>query len=101
MIQQDGDIVALMKICAHASNNNCFKQAQQASGKLTPQRLKMHLRLALESKLPARLREAPLRSKPISLATRFKAFRHSGNKTMSVSLTGATGQALRRSYDCP
>jgi hypothetical protein len=36
MIQQDGDIVALMKICAHASNNNCFKQAQQASGKLTP-----------------------------------------------------------------
>src|SRR5947209_3979779 len=53
--------------------------------------LKMHVRLCAESKPPSRLREAPLRSSPTCLATCFKALRPCGNRTMSVSLTGATG----------
>ena len=57
--------------------------------------LKMHLRFALESKPPSRLTYAPLRSNPTSFATCFKAFRPLGNKTMSVSLTGATGTGAR------
>ena len=36
MVHQDGDIVALMEIFAHTSDNNFFKQAKQASGNLTP-----------------------------------------------------------------
>jgi len=36
MIHEDGDIVALMDIFAHTSDNNCIKQAKQASGNLTP-----------------------------------------------------------------
>ena len=36
MIHQDGDIVALMDIFAHTSDNNGSKQAKQASGNLTP-----------------------------------------------------------------
>src|SRR5215831_15536347 len=53
--------------------------------------LNMHVRFALESKPPSRLTEAPLRSNPTSLATRFNAFRPLGNSTISVSCTGATG----------
>ena len=36
MVHQDGNIVALMDIFAHTSDNNFFKQAKQASGNLTP-----------------------------------------------------------------
>jgi hypothetical protein len=36
MVHQDGDIVALMHIFAHTSDNNGYKQAKQASGNLTP-----------------------------------------------------------------
>jgi len=36
MIHEDGDIVALMDIFAHTSDNNGFRQAKQASGNLTP-----------------------------------------------------------------
>jgi hypothetical protein len=35
------------------------------------------------------------RSNPTSLATFFSAFRPSGNRTMSVSLTGATGTGAK------
>src|SRR3989442_15399815 len=37
----------------------------------------------------------PLRSSPTSLATSFNAFRPSGNRTISVSLTGATGTGAK------
>src|SRR5439155_6638557 len=37
--------------------------------------LKIALRFDFESKPPSRLRYAPLRPKPVSLATRFKAFK--------------------------
>ena len=36
MIHEDGDVVALMDIFAHTSDNNGSKQAKQASGNLTP-----------------------------------------------------------------
>ena len=36
MVHQDGDVVALMDIFAHTSDNNGYKQAKQASGNLTP-----------------------------------------------------------------
>ena len=36
MLHQDGDMVALMDIFAHTSDNNGSKQAKQASGNLTP-----------------------------------------------------------------
>ena len=36
MVHQYGNIVALMDIFAHTSDNNFFKQAKQASGNLTP-----------------------------------------------------------------
>src|SRR5215471_18947663 len=58
---------------------------------------KIALRLTLESKPPSRLTYAPLSSNPTSLATCFKACRPSGNKTMSVSLTGATGTGANTS----
>src|SRR5882762_2474967 len=55
----------------------------------------MHFRLCLESKPPSRLREAPLRSTPTSFATCFNTCRPSGNSTISVSLTGATGTGAK------
>src|SRR5713101_3988791 len=36
MIHQDGNIVALMDIFAHTSDDNGSRQAKQASGNLTP-----------------------------------------------------------------
>ena len=36
MGHQDRDIVTLMDIFAHTSDNNGYKQAKQASGNLTP-----------------------------------------------------------------
>jgi hypothetical protein len=36
MVHQDRDIVTLMNIFAHTSDNNGSKQAKQASGNLTP-----------------------------------------------------------------
>jgi hypothetical protein len=36
MGHQDGDMVALMDIFAHANDNNGSNQAKQASGNLTP-----------------------------------------------------------------
>src|SRR5712691_6418199 len=39
-----------------------------------------------------RLRYAPSSTNPVSLATRFNPFKPSGNKTISASLTGATGR---------
>ena len=50
MIHQDGDIVALMDIFAHTSDNNFYKQAKQASASLLPE---MHM-LPQARKAPTR-----------------------------------------------
>ena len=53
--------------------------------------LKLHWRLALASKPPSRLREAPLTSTPPCVATGFKACSPLGRRTIAGALTGATG----------
>src|SRR5216683_485269 len=63
--------------------------------------LKMHLRLRAESKPPSRLREAPLRSKPTSLATCFKACSPFGNRTISVSAPQLQAASFKQRRSSP